>query len=193
MLPGAAKYGMIYQEADGTYRDDKWQDLMDKQGAFVRKYGPWLVLTQKNNIIRRQFYSQSAAMGLWLGGITHQHGAWEDGGFYWQNAGFGELGAARPAQGVLRTMPRIFWNLVFVMGISRGCGIYSLDGQTLMFSPKSWNGGIRQAAGAAIWDNTGKTTDTSTARVAADPRDGEAPAHPEQGAGAGECETGRVQ
>ena len=63
-----AKYGMIYQEADGTYKDDKWQELMDQQGAFVREYGPWLVLSQKNNIIRRQFYSQSAAMGLWLGG-----------------------------------------------------------------------------------------------------------------------------
>ena len=130
-----AKYGMIYQEADGTYKDDKWQELMDQQGAFVREYGPWLVLSQKNNIIRRQFYSQSAALGLWLGGITHQHGAWEDGGFYWQNAGFNGLGVCTGERtGVLRTMPRIFWTLNFVMGISRGCGIYSLDGQTLMES-----------------------------------------------------------
>ena len=156
-----AKYGMIYQEADGTYKDDKWQDLMDKQGPFVREYGRYLVLSQKNNIIRRQFYSQSAAMGLWLGGITHQHGAWEDGGFYWQNAGFNGLGkCAGERSGVLKTMPRIFWDLVFVMGISRGCGIYSCDGQTLMISPKEVERNPAAAFQAGIWDSSGKTTDT---------------------------------
>jgi hypothetical protein len=156
-----AKYGMLYQEADGTYKDDKWQDLMDKQGAFVREYGRYLVLTQKNNIIRRQFYSQSAAMGLWLGGITHQHGAWEDGGFYWQNAGFNGLGkCAGERSGVLKTMPRIFWDLVFVMGVSRGCGIYSLDGQTLMLSPKEVERNPAGALPSAIWMTDGKTTDT---------------------------------
>lgn len=154
-----AKYGMLYQEADGTYKDDKWQDLMDRQGAFIRQYGPWLVLSQKNNIIRRQFYSQSAAMGLWLGGIIHQHGAWEDGGFYWQNAGFKGLGqCAGERSGVLVTMPRIWWSLVGVMGISRGCAIYSLDGQTLMVSPREME--RPNAFKAGLWDNAGKTTDT---------------------------------
>ena len=156
-----AKYGMFYQEADGTYKDDKWQELMDQQGAFVREYGRYLVLSQKNNIIRRQFYSQSAAMGLWLGGVTHQHGAWEDGGFYWQNAGYKELGVCvGERSGVLSTMPRIFWDLVCVMGISRGCGIYSLDGQTLMTSAKLV---ARQPSAdwpSAIWYDTGKMTDT---------------------------------
>lgn len=161
MMRICAKYGMIYQEADGTYRDDKWQDLMDKQGEFVRQYGPWLVLTQKNNIIRRQFYSQSAAMGLWLGGITHQHGAWEDGGFYWQNAGFDGLNRCEgERRGVLKTMPRDFWSLVFVMGISRGCGIYSLDGQTLMENPKEIARFPHAKFPAAIWTTDGRTTDT---------------------------------
>ncbi len=156
-----AKYGMFYQEADGTYKDDKWQELMDKEGAFVRRYGPYLVLSQKNNIIRRQFYSQSAAMGLWLGGITYQHGAWEDGGFYWQNAGFDGLGVCRgERRGVLRTMPRIFWSLVCVMGVSRGYGIYSLDGQTLMTSAKAAARNPAEDWPPAIWYDTGKTTDT---------------------------------
>lgn len=156
-----AKYGMFYQEADGTYKDDKWQELMDQQGAFVREFGPWLVLSQKNNIIRRQFYSQSAALGLWLGGITHQHGAWEDGGFYWQNAGFNGLGVCTGERtGVLRTMPRIFWTLNCVMGVARGCGIYSLDGQTLMDSAKLNARDPKAAWPSAIWDDTGKTTDT---------------------------------
>jgi hypothetical protein len=156
-----AKYGMIYQEADGTYKDDKWQELMDQQGAFVREFGPWLVLSQKNNIIRRQFYSQSAALGLWLGGITHGHGAWEDGGFYWQNAGFDGLGVCRGERsGVLRTMPRMFWDLVCVMGIARGCGLYSLDGQTLMDSAKLNARNPKAAWASSIWDDTGKTSDT---------------------------------
>ena len=160
MLRICAKYGKIYQEADGTYRDDKWQDLLDKQGPFIREYGRWLVLSQKNNIIRRQFYSQSAALGLWLGGLTHQHGAWEDGGFYWQNAGFGELGECKGERsGVLRTMPRIFWDLVFVMGIGRGCGIYSLDGQTLMVSPKELERFPKEIPRAIIWQTTGATTE----------------------------------
>jgi hypothetical protein len=156
-----AKYGMFFQEADGTYKDDKWQELMDQQGAFVREFGPWLVLSQKNNIIRRQFYSQSAALGLWLGGITAQHGAWEDGGFYWQNAGFNELGVcAGERSGVLRAMPRIFWTLNAVMGMARGCGIYSLDGQTVMDSAKLNARDPKAAWASAIWDDTGKTTDT---------------------------------
>lgn len=153
-----AKYGCLYQEADGTYKEDKWQDLMDHQGAFVREFGRYLVLSQKNNIIRRQLYSQSAAMGLWLGGLTHQHGAWEDGGFYWQNAGFGELGTCTGERtGVLKTMPRIFWSLVCVMGVARGCGLYSLDGQTLMVSSKEIERGTAWSSG--IWDNSGKTTE----------------------------------
>lgn len=160
MLRICAKYGRIYHEADGTYRDDKWQDLMDKQGDFIRQFGPWLVLSQKNNIIRRQFYSQSAALGLWLGGITHQHGAWEDGGFYWQNAGFGELDECRGERsGVLRTMPQIFWDLVFVMGIGRGCGVYALDGQTLMVSPKEIERYPNEIPRAIIWKTTGETTE----------------------------------
>ncbi len=161
LLRLCAKYGMIFQEADGTYKDDKWQDMMDRQGPFIRQFGPWLILSQKNNIIRRQFYSQSAALGLYLGGITHQHGAWEDGGFYWQNAGFKELGVcAGERSGVLSTMPRIFWNLVCVMGISRGCGMYSLDGQTLMYSAKAAARDPKGPWQSAIWNEAGETSDT---------------------------------
>ena len=156
-----AKYGMVYQEADGTYADDKWQDLWDKQSDFVKEYGKYLILSQKNNIIRRQFYSQSAAMGLWLGGLTYGHGAWEDGGFYWQNAGFKEMGVcAGERSGMLNTMPRIFWTLNSVMGIGRGCSMYSLDGQTLMSSAKAAARDPKGSWRSSIWDDTGKTSDT---------------------------------
>jgi hypothetical protein len=100
-------------------------------------------------------------MGLWLGGITHQHGAWEDGGFYWQNAGFNGMGVCQGERsGVLNTMPRIFWTLNFVMGIPRGCGIYSLDGQTLMISSKAIARDPKAAWPPRIWDETGRTSDT---------------------------------
>jgi hypothetical protein len=57
-------------------------------------------------------------------------------------------------------MPRIFWDLVCVMGISRGCGIYSLDGQTLMTSAKAAARNPAEDWPSAIWYDTGKTTDT---------------------------------
>ncbi|MCY3017574.1 MAG: hypothetical protein NTW87_00885 [Planctomycetota bacterium] len=156
-----AKYGRFYHEADGTYKDDAWQDLWDQQSDFLKEYGQYIVFTQKNNIIRRQFYTQSAVMGLWLGGITLAHGAWEDGGFYWQNAGFNGLDVCQGERsGQLRTMPRIFWTLMCVQGIARGCSIYSLDGQTLMY-------GIKEAARSptgpwksALWNDKYETTDT---------------------------------
>lgn len=157
-----AKYGRFYQEADGTFRDDKWQELWDRQRRLVEEYGPWLVLTQKNNIIRRQFYSQSAALGLWLGGLTAQHGAWEDGGFYWQNAGFDGLGVCRGERsGVLATMPRIFWDLVAVLGLGRGCALYSFDGQTLQYSAKAVARNPAARTAAALWDDRCRLSDTA--------------------------------
>lgn len=156
LLQLCAKHGMFYHEADGTYETDKWQDLMDKKGELVRSHGDYLVLTQKNNIIRRQFLSQSASLGLWLGGLIHQHGAWEDGGFYWQNAGFAELGQCfGERKGVLVTMPRIFWSLMCVMGMSHGASIYSLDGQTLMVGAKQTANEPR----AALWRDNGEMTE----------------------------------
>jgi hypothetical protein len=59
-----------------------------------------------------------------------------------------------------RCMPRNFWSLVFVMGISRGCGIYSLDGQTLMENPKETARFPHAKFPAAIWTTDGRTSDT---------------------------------
>ncbi len=156
-----AKYGRFFHEADGTYKDDAWQDLWDRQQDFLKEFGQYIVLTQKNNIIRRQFYTQSAVMGLWLGGITLAHGAWEDGGFYWQNAGFDGIDVCRGERsGKLNTMPRSFWSLMCAQGIARGCGIYSLDGQTLMESSRYLAKRPEGAWRSALWDDNYKTTDT---------------------------------
>lgn len=156
-----AKYGRFYHEADGTYKDDAWQELWDQQGAFLKEYGRHIIFTQKNNIIRRQFYTQSAVMGLWLGGITLGHGAWEDGGFYWQNAGFDGLGVCKGERsGALRTMPRIWWTLMCVQGLARGCSIYSLDGQTLMYGIKEASRMPNGPWRSALWDDQYRTTDT---------------------------------
>jgi len=156
-----AKYGRFFHEADGTYKDDAWQDLWDRQKDFLKEYGKYIVFTQKNNIIRRQFYTQSAVMGMWLGGITHAHGAWEDGGFYWQNAGFDGIGVCRGERsGKLATMPRMFWSLMCVQGIARGCGIYSFDGQTLMESAKFLARSPEKALASALWVDDYTTTET---------------------------------
>jgi hypothetical protein len=161
MVRVLAKYGRFYHEADGTYKDDAWQDLWDQQGEFLKEYGQYIVFTQKNNIIRRQFYTQSAVMGLWLGGITLAHGAWEDGGFYWQNAGFNGLNTCLGERsGILRTMPRIFWTLMCVQGIARGCSVYSLDGQTLMYGIKEASRSPTGPWPSALWNDKYETTDT---------------------------------
>jgi hypothetical protein len=161
MVKILAKYGRFYHEADGTYKDDAWQDLWDQQGEFLKEYGPYIVFTQKNNIIRRQFYTESAVMGLWLGGITLAHGAWEDGGFYWQNAGFDGINVCRGERsGRLRTMPRIWWTLMFVQGIARGCSVYSLDGQTLRYGVKEASRSPDGPWKSALWSDEWDTSDT---------------------------------
>ena len=75
--------------------------------------------------------SQSSTLGLYLSGLSVANGAWEDGGWYWQQTGFSTLGKMHGERcGYVRAMPRIFWCLNFVMGISRGTTIFSLEGQT---------------------------------------------------------------
>jgi hypothetical protein len=127
-----AKYGKLYYMADGTYpRDDKWVTMYDTVGDFLYEHRNYIAFAQKNNILQRQFVSQSATLGLYLSGATVAHGAWEDGGWYWQQVGFRELGNLQGRRGGdVRAMPRIFWALNFVMGISRGTTIFSLEGQT---------------------------------------------------------------
>lgn len=130
LLQLCAKYGRIYYEADGTYSTNKWEELYAKNGPFVLQYADYLVFAQKNNILNRQFVSQSSALGLYLAGDIYHQGSWEDGGWYWQQVGFQELGEMFGRRGGdVTKMPRNFWNLTFLMGVARGCSIFSLDGQ----------------------------------------------------------------
>lgn len=135
-----AKYGMWYHEADGIYTTDKWYSLMQQQGAFMTNYGPYLILSQKNNICIAQHYSQSASFGLWLSGLTQMHGAWNDNEFYWNAVGFGALNTSYGERsGLYGHMPDNFWNLCFVMGLSRGCALFNVDGQPFeIWNSSAW-------------------------------------------------------
>ena len=158
LLVLCAKYGKIYHEADGTYGSNKWEALMAQAPDVLKTYGPYLILSQKNNIARRQFVTMGSTLGLWLAGATHQHAAWEDGGFYWQNAGFSELGqCAGERKGDLSTMPGIFWTLNFAQGLARGCAMFCLDGQTLMV-PGNQPIDSPELARAGIWNPKGQMT-----------------------------------
>lgn len=132
LLKLCGKYGRIYYEADGTYpKDDKWESVYQRKGELLREYAGNLVFAQKNNILHRQFVSQSSVLGLYLAGVIANLGAWEDGGWYWQQVGFRALGDIRGQRGGdTRDMPKNFWNLTFLMGLSQGAAIFSLDGQT---------------------------------------------------------------
>jgi hypothetical protein len=127
-----AQYGKLFYIADGTYPlDNKWEDMYRIAGDFLTEHRHWLAFAQKNNILQRQMLSQSSTLGLYLTGLSVANGAWEDGGWYWQQVGFSALGNLHGRRGGdVRAMPRIFWCLNFVMGISRGTTIFSLDGQT---------------------------------------------------------------
>ncbi len=166
LLKLCGKYGLIYYEADGTYpADDKWLSLYSKEGALMLEYRDYIVFAQKNNILQRQFLSQSAVLGLYLAGDIANQGSWEDGGWYWQQVGFRKLGEIKGRRGgVVKDMPRNFWNLTFLMGISRGCAIYSLDGQTGIASVgkdyKLAERGLPASANqAAYWTSAGELTD----------------------------------
>jgi hypothetical protein len=127
-----AKYGKLFYIADGTYpMDNKLEDMYRLQGDFIEDHKGWLAFAQKNNILQRQMLTQSAVLGMYLSNACVAQGAWEDGGWYWQQAGFSTLGNLHGRRGGdVKAMPRIFWCLNFVMGISRGTTIFSLDGQT---------------------------------------------------------------
>ena len=132
LLKLCGKYGRIFYEADGTYpSENKWEQLYIKNGDLMREYGAYLLFAQKNNILHRQFVSQSAVLGLYLSGAIGNQGAWEDGGWYWQQVGFKKLGEILGQRGgLVQDMPRIFYNLTFLTGLGRGCSVYSLEGQT---------------------------------------------------------------
>ena len=93
LLKLCGKYGRIFYDADGTYPgENKWEELYAKQGALDARLWDHLVFAQKNNILHRQFVSQSSVLGLYLSGAILHQGAWEDGGWYWQQVGFRKLG-----------------------------------------------------------------------------------------------------
>ena len=141
LLKLCGKYGRIFYDADGSYPSDlKIQSLYDIKGKFMEEYKDYLILAQKNNILHRQFATQSAVLGLYLAEDILAQGAWEDGGWYWQQVGFRKLGEIMGQRGGdVTLMPRVFWTLNFVMGLSRGCSVFSFEGQVgTMPVPRDW-------------------------------------------------------
>jgi transposase len=142
LLKLCGKYGRLFYDADGSYPDEnKFQAMYERRGAFVESYKDHLVLAQKNNILHRQFVSQSSVLGLYLTGNIIAQGAWEDGGWYWQQVGFRKLGEVLGQRGGdVTLMPRIFWTLNYAMGLGRGCSVFSFEGQVGTTPvPKGWN------------------------------------------------------
>ncbi|MCX6962624.1 MAG: hypothetical protein NTZ08_09275 [Verrucomicrobia bacterium] len=167
-----AKYGRVFYEADGSYpKENKYQALFEKNSAFMREYKDYFILAQKNNILHRQFVSQSSVLGLYLNDDIVAQGAWEDGGWYWQQVGFRKLGEILGQRaGDVTNMPRIFWTLNHVMGLARGCSVFSFEGQVGTTPvPKDWRIAekglpeITDAAyrnPAAFWTTDGELTET---------------------------------
>jgi hypothetical protein len=167
LLKLCGKYGRIFYDADGTgHGENKWEVLYEKEGSLMNEYRDYLIFAQKNNIHHRQFVSQSSVLGLYLSKNIIAQGAWEDGGWYWQQTGFRKLGDIRGQRGGDSIdMPRNFWNLTFLMGISRGCSIFSFEGQTgTMQVPENYRIAERgvppRSNPAAYWTDEGELTPT---------------------------------
>jgi len=167
LLRLCGKYGRLMYEADGTYpNENKWEAAYARIAPLLREYRDHLVLAQKNNILHRQFVSQSSVLGLHLAGEIAHQGSWEDGGWYWQQVGFRRLGEIHGQRGgVVRDMPRNFWNLTFAMGLARGCTVFSLEGQTgTVRVPASHrlaeHGVPEKASPSAYWTSNGELTPT---------------------------------
>lgn len=142
LLKLCGKYGRIFYDADGSYpSENKFQALYDVKGEFMEEYKNYLIFAQKNNILHRQFVSQSSVLGLYLDGDIAAQGAWEDGGWYWQQVGFRKLGEIKGQRGGdVTDMPRIFWTLNYAMGLGRGCSVFSFEGQVGTTPvPEGWN------------------------------------------------------
>ena len=83
LLKLCGKYGRLFYEADGSYpKEFKYQAAYEKIAPLFNEYADYLILAQKNNILHRQFVSQSAVLGLYLSDAISNQGAWEDGGWY---------------------------------------------------------------------------------------------------------------
>lgn len=172
LLQLCGKYGRIFYEADGSYpSENKYQALYEKKSEMLKDYSDYIVFAQKNNILHRQFVTQSSVLGLYLAGDIVAQGAWEDGGWYWQQTGFRNLGEIMGQRGGdVTTMPRIFWTLNYLMGLGRGCSVFSFEGQVGTTPvPEGWNYAkdgwpeITDAAyrnPAAFWTTDGELTDT---------------------------------
>jgi hypothetical protein len=165
LLKLCGKYGRIFYDADGTgHGENKWEVLYEKEGSLMNEYRDYLIFAQKNNIHHRQFVSQSSVLGLYLSRNIIAQGAWEDGGWYWQQTGFRKLGDIRGQRGGDSIdMPRNFWNLTFLMGISRGCSIFSFEGQTgTMQVPENYKiterGLPPRSNPSAYWTDEGELT-----------------------------------
>jgi hypothetical protein len=142
LLKLCGKYGRIFYDADGTGpAENKWEVLYEKSGPLMNEYRDYLIFAQKNNILHRQFMTQSAVLGLYLSDNILAQGAWEDGGWYWQQTGFRKLGEIMGQRGGdVTMMPGIFWTLNYTMGLGLGCSVFSFEGQVGTTPvPKDWS------------------------------------------------------
>ncbi len=172
LLKLCGKYGRLFYDADGSYpQENKYQALYEKKGALMHEYRGNLIFAQKNNILHRQFVSQSSVLGLYLADDIVAQGAWEDGGWYWQQVGFRKLGEIMGQRaGDVTNMPKIFWSLNHVMGLARGCSVFSFEGQVGTTPvPKDWriaDKGLPEITDAAYrnpaayWTTDGELTET---------------------------------
>jgi len=125
----ATKYGKFYFSEDGIQAGgDKWHWMNSDPDcqAILKDCGKNIILLQKNNIFSRGFLTQSSILGMWLSGRVGYLGTHHDSGFYWQQAGMGELGQYLGfEQGNGGLSPTMMYALTWIHGLNQGAVSFS--------------------------------------------------------------------
>ena len=122
-----AKYGRYFVFGDGGFNgyvrigvDPEWHDLMARHGRNV-------LLGYKSNISWYMHAAADANMGLYLSGIFPIF-YWETENWYWDHAGFRELGSQHGLrEGIVEMHPAMFANLQVLAGLARGAGSFKIE------------------------------------------------------------------
>jgi len=125
----ATKYGKFYFSEDGIQAGgDKWHWMNSDPDcqAILKDCGQNIILLQKNNIFSRGYLTQGSILGMWLSGRVGYLGTHHDSGFYWQQAGMGELGQYLGfEQGNGGLSPTMMYALTWIHGLNQGAVAFS--------------------------------------------------------------------
>lgn len=159
MMRLCAKYGRYFLWGDGNGSQMRWQQISSEGDwpDFLRAHSENLIFMYKTNISPVGFTAMGTLQGMWLDDMLGTLGWWHE-AWYWDHAGFHELDVyLGQRQGDNSKMPAVFWNMSWLLGLSQGATVFSVEGQ----GDSTIRGTYDPATHTdiqAIWDHEGNRT-----------------------------------